>query len=148
MDTHSLLKLNNRKTLLYLGLLILIISLSSIKIYYTYYHIDFYNFAETKPIGAGVYFSPNGEYSVTLTLARDRENEYYVLGRLTKTEFISEGHQIITNQNTKTVYFDKVNTYFNQNLNVNWLDNTNFQIGDKKLNIHYKTYDYRRDIKK
>ena len=31
---------------------------------------------------------------------------------------------------------------------VSWLDNTNFQINGKKLNIFYKAYDYRRDYKR
>ena len=152
MATLSLLELNKRKTILYLGLLILIISLSFIKIYYTYYYIDFSDFAETKPAPAGrEHFSPNGEYSIRLSLVklRDKENEHYILGELTKTEFISEGHQIITNKNTRIVYWDKQNTDFTQNLMyVSWLDNTNFQINGKKLNIFYKAYDYRRDYKR
>lgn len=147
MDIQLISKLN-KKTILYFSLLIVIITLFLIKIYYSYYFIDISNFKEIKR--NGTYFSPNEEYSISISLVklRDKEDEYYILGELTKIEFIDERNQLINDKNTRIVYWDKKQGYFNPNtIDVKWINNTQFQIENKKLNIFYKNYDYRRNIK-
>ena len=145
----QLISILNKKTILYFSLLIVIITLFFIKIYYTYYFIDISNFKEIKH--NGTYFSPNEEYSISISLVklRDKEDEYYILGELTKIEFIDERNQLINDKNTHIVYWDKKQGSFNQNtIYVRWINNTQFQIENKKLNIFFKNYDYRRDIRK
>lgn len=140
------MKSNKKKIIIYIFLLVAIIIIFSIKIYYNYYFIDFSNFSEIKR--NGVYFSPNREYSVNISLVklRDKKNEYYILGELIKTEFIAENYQIVSDKNTRIVYWDKQQGDFDENIiYVKWFNNKQFQIKNEKLNIYYKNYDYRRN---
>ncbi|MFR4987316.1 MAG: DUF5412 family protein, partial [Lachnospirales bacterium] len=113
---------------------------------YNYYFIDINNFEEIKH--NGTYFSPDEKYSISISLIklRNKENEYYVLGELTETEFITDKNRIISDKNTRIIYWNKKQGNFDENIiYVKWFNNNQFQIENKKLNIFYKNYDYRRD---
>lgn len=145
IDMLGLLIRNKKKIIIFLCVPIIILII--IKIYYSYYFIDFNDFSETRY--NGTYLSPNEEYSVSISIniPRNGENEYYVVGQLTKIEFIAENNQLISDDNTHIVYFDKrKGNFLKKNIYVKWINNTEFQIEDKKIRIGGKVYDYRRNL--
>ena len=139
------LAIRNKKKFITL-LCISIIALIAFEIYYTYYFIDFHNYSEIKY--NGTYLSPNKRYSIRISILipRKNKNEYYILGELIKNEFITENNQIIDNNNTRIIYWDKQKGKFlKKNIYVKWINNIEFQIENKKIRIDSKGYDYRRN---
>ena len=144
MDILGLLIRNKKFIIL---LCIPIIALLAFKIYYTYYFIDFHNYSEIRY--NGTYLSPNKRYSIKIStlIPRKNKNEYYILGELIKNEFIAENNQIIDDNNTRIVYWDKQKGKFpKRKIYIKWINNIEFQIENKKIRIDSKGYDYRRNL--
>lgn len=138
--------MKNKKKLL---LIIIILIFSIITIYYKFYRIDFSNYSEF--IYCGTYNSPDENYSIKMSILipRVETDEYFILGELIKKEYISDNHQIISNKNTKIVYWDKkTGKTLNNTFYVKWINNTDFQIENKVMSIKGSVYDYRRKFLK
>lgn len=114
--------------------------------YYYFYKIDFNAYSEM--ISLGTYNSPNDKYSLRMSILvpRNKDDECYLLGQLIRTEFIVENHQITSDENTKVVYFEKrkYSDVLEKNVYVNWINETQFQIENARLEINGRTFDYRR----
>ncbi|MGC4018419.1 MAG: DUF5412 family protein [Muricomes sp.] len=141
---------------IFLGILL------SLIIYHNFFRIDFSEYSET--LSNGTYDSPDGKYNIYtyFVIPRNSNDHYFVMGKLVKVKYISENHQIISDSNTKIVYWDKkegeipresiaspwvdIEKFHPKDISAAWIDNKNFQIEDKKLNVHYGRYDYRRDF--
>lgn len=138
------MKNTKRKVLIFL---IIILIMSVTKVYNRFYRIDVtdykYNF-QGKMID-----SPNDKYQIRITILKVEEDskEAYIMGRLVKKIYIEPNNLLVSDKNTKIIYWDKVNSNdIDDNiLDIEWLDDSNIKIEDKILNINYDKYDYRRE---
>lgn len=92
--------------------------------------------------------SPNNKYEIRIEILKldEDSDEAYIMGLLVEKIYIEPNKTLISNKNTKIIYWDKVNASdINDNLvGVIWLDDTTIKISDKVLNINSDMYDYRR----
>lgn len=92
--------------------------------------------------------SPNNKYEIRIEILKldEDSDEAYIMGLLVEKIYIEPNKTLISNKNTKIIYWDKVNASdINDNLvGVIWLDDTTIKISDKVLNINSDIYDYRR----
>ena len=138
------MKNTKRKVLIFL---IIILIMSVTKVYNKFYRIDVtdyrYNFQ------GQMIDSPNDKYQIRITILKVEEDskEAYIMGRLVKKIYIEPNNLLISDKNTKIIYWDKVNSNdIDDNiLDIEWLDDSNIKIEDKVLNINYDKYDYRRE---
>lgn len=112
-----------------------------------FYRINELDYSEMRP--GEEYFSDNQEYSVRINILIpwNNDNEYYIMGRLIKTEYIKwREMQILSDKNQKIIYWKKVNgNNIPEKIYVNWINDKTVQIEDKILNIFWNRYDYRRE---
>lgn len=134
-----------RKIFLSLFLILIIIS-GIIVIYIKFYKIDLspYNYT----FHGEMVDSPNNKYEIRIEILKldEDSDEAYIMGLLVEKIYIEPNKTLISNKNTKIIYWDKVNASdINDNLvGVIWLDDTTIKISDKVLNINSDMYDYRR----
>ncbi|MBS5938733.1 hypothetical protein E5347_13945 [Clostridium sartagoforme] len=134
-----------RKIFLSLFLILIIIS-GIIVIYNKFYKIDLspYNYT----FHGEMVDSPNNKYEIRIEILKldEDSDEAYIMGLLVEKIYIEPNKTLISNKNTKIIYWDKVNASdINDNLvGVIWLDDTTIKISDKVLNINSDMYDYRR----
>lgn len=139
-----------KKKVLTVFCIILVIFITCKGIYHYYYEIDFSDYSEF--ISLGIYRSPDDKYTIKMSILvpRVKHGEYYILGELIINEYISKNNQIISDDNTKIVFFEKKtgNAPFTleKNIYVNWIDDSYFQIENKKLKVNGNSFDYRRDF--
>ena len=138
------MKNTKRKVLIFL---IIILIMSVTKVYNKFYRIDVtdyrYNFQ------GQMIDSPDDKYQIRISILKLDENskDAYIMGELVKKKYIEPNNLLISDKNTKIIYWDKVNSNdIDDNiLDIEWLDDSNIKIKDKVLNINYDKYDYRRE---
>ena len=91
--------------------------------------------------------SPNDKYHVRITILKvdEESKEAYIMWSLVKKIYIEPNNFLISDKNTKIIYWNKVNSddIGDNIIDIEWLDDSNIKIEDKVLNINYNKYDYR-----
>lgn len=134
-------------------------------IYLIFFKINYRNFSES--IALGTYDSPDRNHTVyiSLKIPGDRSSShYFVMGTLEENKYKKINNQLFFDGKKKIVYWNKVkgdipreslviswvdmDKFQPADISVKWVDNKNFQIEDKTLNVRHGSYDYRRDFLK
>lgn len=142
---------------------VFVLAVMILTIYNQFYRIDMSSL--TIGYSGGEFDSPDDKYQMRMVIWLKEEDDSvaYIMGTLVTKVYLAENHTLISDKNSKVIFWNRVNsseyiTYtiadnVNSNgkdvtdnfMDVEWLDEQTIRIEDITLNVKKEVFDYRRN---